>query len=272
MGNDAHPRWLVFDLGGVVIGDVHAAFLRYYAKSIGLTDDEAALLVLGHQRAWQTAKVRNLPNTEYNYWSDVITHSNLHHPLLTPEILKERVRTDGFLTPYPNMVQAIVALAACPGIRVGILSNHIAEETDFLFRTCPELRQAIDPAVILVSGELGLAKPDPQIFTVLEERIRSVDSAFLPSDAVFIDDRKENCERALVRARPDSIRSSYVVCLTRHMDFERFCTEPIKILSNLKGCANVFLILAFSGVLGHDYICICFIKLPFIPARNVCKS
>ena len=46
---------------------------------------------------------------------------------------------------------------------------------------------------IVVSGEEGVAKPDPEIFRVLEERMRHRGSL---EDTVFIDDNPRNVEAA----------------------------------------------------------------------------
>ncbi len=47
---------------------------------------------------------------------------------------------------------------------------------------------------IIVSGEEGVAKPDPEIFEILEERIRHLGSL---DDGIFIDDNDANVRAAL---------------------------------------------------------------------------
>jgi putative hydrolase of the HAD superfamily len=64
--------------------------------------------------------------------------------------------------------------------RIGIVSNNLLDEQQEKLRTC-----ALDPFVdaLVVSEEVGVSKPDPQIFEVALERL-----ACAPKDTVMVGD------------------------------------------------------------------------------------
>ena len=86
--------------------------------------------------------------------------------------------------PDEPMIEA-VRRAHDAGIRTAVISNSWGETT----YDVADWRSLFDE--IVISGEVGLHKPDPAIFTVTCERL-----AVAPSDCVFIDDLRENCEGA----------------------------------------------------------------------------
>ncbi|MGQ9709556.1 MAG: HAD family hydrolase [Anaerolineae bacterium] len=71
------------------------------------------------------------------------------------------------------------------GIRIGLLSNHLRE----LRQRLGDLEPLLDAVVI--SGEVGVLKPDPAIYRIALERL-GVD----PEEAVFVDDWGLNVESA----------------------------------------------------------------------------
>jgi putative hydrolase of the HAD superfamily len=78
-----------------------------------------------------------------------------------------------------------VAAARRAGIRTGLVSNSWGEEGYDRTRFA-ELFDAV-----VISGEVGLHKPQPQIFALAAERVE-----LDPSRCVFVDDLRENCEGA----------------------------------------------------------------------------
>lgn len=86
--------------------------------------------------------------------------------------------------PSEEMVEAVRRLRA-QGVRTGLLSNSWS--TDHYDRGL--LTELFDAVVI--SGEVGLHKPQPEIYTLAAERI-----GVPPGDCVFVDDLRENCEGA----------------------------------------------------------------------------
>ena len=80
---------------------------------------------------------------------------------------------------------AAVRRARAGGVRTGLLSNSWGTgryDRDSL----PELFDAV-----VISGEVGLHKPEPEIFRLAADRL-----ATPPRDCVFVDDLRENCAGA----------------------------------------------------------------------------
>ena len=78
-----------------------------------------------------------------------------------------------------------VRTARQAGIRTGLISNSVG--TDIYDRTLiDELFEAV-----VISGEVGLHKPQPEIYELACERL-----GVEPRQAVFVDDLRENCAGA----------------------------------------------------------------------------
>lgn len=94
---------------------------------------------------------------------------------------------DSLTGPIPGSAELVADLHAA-GIRLLGLTNWSAETFHHARVAAPALGYLES---ILVSGEEGLAKPDPAIFSLLIERYRLV-----PAETVFIDDSVANVEAA----------------------------------------------------------------------------
>jgi putative hydrolase of the HAD superfamily len=88
------------------------------------------------------------------------------------------------MLPEPIMVEA-VRTARRGGVRTGLISNSWS--TDHYDREL--LAQLFDDVVI--SGEVGVHKPEPEIYLLACERL-----GVEPSSCVFVDDLRENCAGA----------------------------------------------------------------------------
>ena len=73
------------------------------------------------------------------------------------------------------------------------LTNWSAETFPYAWEHYPVLRRFRD---IVVSGRVGLVKPDPAIFAAMRERIDAHMPGVQPSELVFIDDNLKNAEAA----------------------------------------------------------------------------
>lgn len=85
----------------------------------------------------------------------------------------------------------LVALARqlrSQGYPLGLLSNSNGPWLRDLLRQ-HDLERLFD--VIVISGEVGLVKPQPEIFTLTLDQLKVA-----PSEAIFIDDRSDNVEAA----------------------------------------------------------------------------
>lgn len=79
----------------------------------------------------------------------------------------------------PAMIEAVVA-ARRAGIRTGLLSNSWGGRYDR-----SRWEEMFD--VTVISGELGMRKPDPEIYVLAAERL-----GLPPQDIVFVDDLPQN--------------------------------------------------------------------------------
>jgi 2-haloacid dehalogenase len=73
------------------------------------------------------------------------------------------------------------------------LTNWSAETFPYAWENYPVLRRFRD---IIVSGRVGLVKPDPAIFAAMLERIHAQMPGIEPSELVFIDDNPKNAAAA----------------------------------------------------------------------------
>ena len=73
------------------------------------------------------------------------------------------------------------------------LTNWSAETFPYAWENYPVLRRFRD---IVVSGRVGLVKPDPAIFAAMRERIDANLPGTQPSELVFIDDNPKNAAAA----------------------------------------------------------------------------
>jgi putative hydrolase of the HAD superfamily len=88
------------------------------------------------------------------------------------------------LRPEERMIDAVRA-ARRGGVRTGLISNSWGPSI-----YDPELVGALFDAVV-ISGEVGLHKPQPEIFLLAAERL-----GVEPADCVFVDDLRENVNGA----------------------------------------------------------------------------
>jgi epoxide hydrolase-like predicted phosphatase len=88
------------------------------------------------------------------------------------------------MMPLEPMIAAVRELRAA-GLRTGLVSNSWS--TAHYDR---ELLAALFDAA-LISGELGMHKPQPEIYRLAAERVRAE-----PEACIFVDDLRENCEGA----------------------------------------------------------------------------
>src|SRR3954465_11371412 len=106
-------------------------------------------------------------------------------PLLdvSPDNLVERLF--GGIGPDEPMLEA-VRRARAAGIRTGLISNSWGDGLAY----DPALLSELFDAVV-ISGDVGMHKPEPEIFRLGAHRIGVV-----PQECVFVDDLRENCAGA----------------------------------------------------------------------------
>jgi putative hydrolase of the HAD superfamily len=177
-GGQGPLRGLLVDFGGVLTTNVFQSFRRF-CEAEGLAPDAFADLLRSSPET--RAELRKLETAQIGA-DEFGAHVA---PLLGV------AESDGLMTrmfagigPEPAMIDAVRS-ARRAGVRTGLISNSVG--TDIYDRAVlDELFEAI-----VISGEVGLHKPQPEIFRLGAERL-----GLSPAKCVFVDDLRENCAGA----------------------------------------------------------------------------
>jgi putative hydrolase of the HAD superfamily len=171
-------RGLLVDYGGVLTTNVFDSF-RNFCVAEGLEPDAIMRLLREDPRA--IVLVRGLEAGE-------LTENGFGEQFGDLLGIDERAsmvdRMFGGLRPDEEMLAA-VRRARAAGIRTGLISNSMgAGRYD---------RSAFGELFdgVVISGEVGMHKPQPEIFLLGAER-----AGVEPGDCVFVDDLRQNCEGA----------------------------------------------------------------------------
>lgn len=171
-------RGLLADFGGVLTTNVFDSF-KEFCRAEGLPEDSVKNMF--REQGEGLALLRRLEKGELT----AEEFSAQFAPLLgvSPDGLVERLF--GGIGPDEPMIEAI-RRARAAGIRTGLISNSWGDGIAYE----PALMEELFDAVV-ISGEVGLHKPQPEIFRLGAERI-----GIEPDECVFVDDLRENCEGA----------------------------------------------------------------------------
>ena len=171
-------RGLLVDFGGVLTSDVFDAF-REFCRAEGIDPESVRTLFREDPRALRLVRRLEVGEIEEDEFSEDFGR------LLGIENRAGLVdRIFGGVRPDEAMVEA-VKRAKAQGIRTGLLSNSMGTGR-YDREAFPELFDGV-----VISGEVGLHKPQPEIFELACERI-----GLAPQDVVFVDDLRENCDGA----------------------------------------------------------------------------
>jgi 2-haloacid dehalogenase len=189
------PSTVVFDLGGVLLHwDPHRAFHEVLEPDdIQPFLDEINFEEWNHQH---DAGARFVDGVA------ALTERFPHHAAAIEAYPRNHALT---VTGQIDGTVAIVDDLERAGVRLLALTNWSAETFPWARSTFSVLQRFEG---IVVSGEEGVAKPDPRLFRVLIERY-----GLTPSDTVFVDDRQVNVDAArelglvgLLFVEPDRLR------------------------------------------------------------------
>jgi putative hydrolase of the HAD superfamily len=172
-------KGLIVDFGGVLTTNVFDSF-KAFCREEGLPEDTVKK-IFRDREGEGLALLRLLEKGELT----ADEFSERFAPILgvSPDGLVERLF--GGIGPDEPMVNA-VRVARAAGIKTGLISNSWGNGLAYDPAMLDELFDAV-----VISGEVGLHKPQPEIFTLGAERI-----GVAPGDCVFVDDLRENCEGA----------------------------------------------------------------------------
>jgi putative hydrolase of the HAD superfamily len=171
-------RGLLVDFGGVLTSNVFDSF-RAFCREEGIDPESVRRLFREDPEALRLVRRLEVGEIEEQEFSERFG------ALLG---IDDRVnlvdRVFGGIEPDDVMVAA-VKRARAAGVRTGLLSNSMG--TGRYDRAAfPELFDGV-----VISGEVGLHKPQPEIFRLGCERI-----GLPPEECVFVDDLRENCDGA----------------------------------------------------------------------------
>jgi epoxide hydrolase-like predicted phosphatase len=172
-------RGLLVDFGGVLTTNVFQSF-KQFAAAEGLPPDTIKRAFKEDPEA--LALLRRLEKGE-------LTHHEFE-PLFAERLGIEN--TEGLVErlfagvgPEEAMLDA-VRRARSSGVKTGLISNSWGEGLAYDQSTLDELFDAV-----VISGDVGMHKPEPEIFKLGAERI-----GVPPEECVFVDDLRENCAGA----------------------------------------------------------------------------
>jgi putative hydrolase of the HAD superfamily len=171
-------KGLLIDFGGVLTTNVFDSF-KAFCRTEGIPEDSVKKLF--RERGEGLSLLRRLEKGELT----AEEFSQQFAPLLgvDPENLVERLF--GGVGPDEAMLGAVRRSRAA-GVKTGLISNSWGDGLAY----DPALLDELFDAVV-ISGEVGMHKPEPEIFLLGAERI-----GVAPDDCVFVDDLRENCAGA----------------------------------------------------------------------------
>jgi len=175
-------RGLIVDFGGVLTTNVFQSF-KQFAEAEGLDRDAIKRAFREDREA--LALLRRLETGDLS--------AEEFEPLFAERIGVSGDRVDGLVErlfagvgPEDRMLDA-VRNARSNGVRTGLISNSWGGSG--VHYDDGVLEELFDAVVI--SGDVGLHKPQPEIFRLGAERI-----GVPPEECVFVDDLRENCAGA----------------------------------------------------------------------------
>jgi len=171
-------RGLLVDFGGVLTSNVFDSF-RDFSEREGIDPGTVKRLFRADPEA--LALLRRLERGEL----DEEQFGERFGPLLGVEDTTDLVnRLFAGMRADDAMIDA-VRTAKASGVRTGLISNSWGAGR-YDRDAFPELFHGV-----VISGEVGLHKPEPEIYELGAERI-----GVAPGDCVFVDDLRENCAGA----------------------------------------------------------------------------
>ena len=177
-------RAVFFDLGGVIVRTEYQAPRQQLAERLGMEYDDLDRIVFNSETGLQASTGAI---TSQQHWEAVL--KRLKRPL--DEMASIR---DAFFAGDIVDRDILVFLRSLRGTHTtGLISNAWSDLREYLVRE--KMLDAFDH--IVISAEVGVAKPDPRIFQTALEK-----AGVRPDEAVFVDDfyvNIEGCEKVGIK-------------------------------------------------------------------------
>jgi putative hydrolase of the HAD superfamily len=173
------PDALILDYGEVLSLPQHPDAIARMAAQLGVPPERFAPAYWRHRRSYDLG----LPAHEY--WQRVASDLSINGNPPAEDLIAIDVAS---WMSFRDEMWQLAADARAAGIRIAVLSNGIREVLAQLDIERP-LPAHFD--VVVISFDVGCAKPDAQIYQITLDRL-----GVAPADALFVDDRAENIEGA----------------------------------------------------------------------------
>ena len=165
-----------FDLGGVILRTEFQAPRQHLAERLGMEYEDLVKLVFESPSSIR-ASVGEI--SDKDHWAEVTRR------LRRPAAQTEEIRREFFAGDVVDRELVEFLRSLRPRYFVGMISNAWPDLRDYI------ARQKFDDAFdhMIISGEVGVMKPEAQIYQIALEQAR-----VSPNEAVFVDDMYENIE------------------------------------------------------------------------------
>lgn len=170
---------VIFDLGGVINRTMDRGPREKLADRAGLSYDALNRLVFDTDTAIQATLGKV---TTEEHWDNVCNLLGLPAEELS-EVAKYFWGGDSIDTELVDYIRQMR-----PNYKTGLLSNAWDDLRHYLEKEW-EIADAFDE--IIISAEVGVAKPHPRIYNITLERL-----GVAPQEAIFVDDYPDNVEAA----------------------------------------------------------------------------
>jgi len=170
---------VVFDLGGVIVRTEYQAPRQHLAERFGMDYGEIDKIVFAGGNHSSAARATIGEITEEEHWLNVM------NILKQPANEYERVRDEFFAGDVIDLEIVNFLRSIKLNYKVGLISNAWSGLRDYI------VRERFDDAFhhMIISAEVGAAKPDPKIYHIALEQLQ-----VQAKEAVFVDDFYENIE------------------------------------------------------------------------------
>jgi putative hydrolase of the HAD superfamily len=171
-------RAIFFDLGGVIFRTDYQAPREHLAERLNTTYEDLNRIVFDSETSRQ-ASIGAI--TTDAHWESVVRRLGL------PTSQAKAIREEFFAGDITDLELIAFIRSLRPQYKTGVISNAWPDLRDGL------TRQKIDTAFdeMIISSEVGIMKPDPQIFHIALEKL-----GVAAHEAAFVDDTKVNVDAA----------------------------------------------------------------------------